>query len=52
MLGELLPPATELGQGNFFRSVCQEFCPGGGRVWQGNVRGGGACMADTTRYGQ
>ena len=26
-----------LGQGNIFRSVCQEFCPqlgGGGRAWQ------------------
>ena len=23
----LLPPATKLGQGNIFRSVCQEFCP-------------------------
>ena len=22
----LLPPATKLGQGNIFRSVCQEFC--------------------------
>ena len=24
-----LPPATKLGQGNIFRSVCQEFCPRG-----------------------
>ena len=24
-----LPPATKLGQGNIFRSVCQEFCPQG-----------------------
>ena len=24
---KLLPPATKLGQGNIFRSVCQEFCP-------------------------
>ena len=31
----LLPPATKLGQGNIFRSVCQEFCPQGG----GGVRG-------------
>ena len=23
----LLPPATKLGQGNIFRSVCQELCP-------------------------
>ena len=63
-------------------SVCQEFCPQGGRAWQGghaweggHVRRGhawhgacmaggghawqggmcdgeGACVADTTRYGQ
>ena len=26
----LLPPATKLGQGNIFRSVCQEFCSLGG----------------------
>ena len=26
----LLPLATKLGQGNIFRSVCQEFCPQGG----------------------
>ena len=34
-----LPAATKLGQGNIFRSVCQEFCPqgGGGWVWS---RGG------------
>ena len=25
-----LPSATKLGQGNIFRSVCQEFCPPGG----------------------
>ena len=25
----LLPPETKLGQGNIFRSVCQEFCPRG-----------------------
>ena len=25
-----LPPETKLGQGNMFRSVCQEFCPRGG----------------------
>ena len=24
-----LPPATKLGQGHIFRSVCQEFCPQG-----------------------
>ena len=27
-----LPAATKLGQGNIFTSVCQEFCPKGGRV--------------------
>ena len=27
-----LPAATKLGQGNIFTSVCQEFCPQGGRV--------------------
>ena len=27
-----LPAATKLGQGNIFTSVCQEFCPHGGRV--------------------
>ena len=26
----LLPLATKLGQGNIFRSMCQEFCPQGG----------------------
>ena len=36
----LLPPATKLGQGNIFRSVCQEFCPQGGACVVG-----GACMA-------
>ena len=25
-----LPPAMKLGQGNIFRSVCQEFCSQGG----------------------
>ena len=28
----LLLAATKLGQGNIFTSVCQEFCPQGGRV--------------------
>ena len=28
----ILPPATKLGQGNIFRSVCQELCPQGGGV--------------------
>ena len=36
-----LPPATKLGQGNIFRSVCQEFCPHGGHVWQGGMHGTG-----------
>ena len=35
----LLPPATKLGQGNIFRSMCQEFCPQGGK------HGRGACVA-------
>ena len=30
----LLPPATKLGQGNIFRSVCQELCPKGGMSGQ------------------
>ena len=41
-LSGLLPPATKLGQGNIFRSVCQEFCPQQeGRVWQGMCMAGG-----------
>ena len=53
----LLPPATKLRQGYVFTSVCQEFCPQGGRhAWQGDMHGkgvhdrgcmrcgGGACM--------
>ena len=45
-----LLPATKLGQGNIFRSVCQEFCPRGpcmvgGHAWQGAcIAGGGPCM--------
>ena len=41
ILAFLLPPATKLGQGNIFRSVCQQFCPRGGRAWLywGGVRG-------------
>ena len=43
-----LPPATKLGQGNIFRSVCQQFCPGrggmrgclGGHAW---FYSGGMC---------
>ena len=36
-----LPPATKLGQGNIFRSVCQEFCPQGGACVAGGMHGGG-----------
>ena len=36
-----LPPATKLGQGNIFRSVCQQFCPGGGHAW---LLVGGVCV--------
>ena len=36
-----LPPATKLGQGNLFRSVCQEFCSrGSGWVSRPTPRGG------------
>ena len=38
----LLPPATKLGQGNIFRSVCQEFCPRGG-MHSGGCMVGGVC---------
>ena len=39
-----LPPVTKLGQGNIFRSACQEFCPQGGGAWQGSMCGkGGMC---------
>ena len=37
----LLPPATKLGQGNIFRSVCQQFCPQGGMR---GCLGGHACV--------
>ena len=37
MQSRLLPPATKLGQGNIFRSVCQEFCSQGG-VWPGGLQ--------------
>ena len=30
-----LPPATKLGQGNIFRSMCQEFCSHPGAVHAG-----------------
>ena len=32
---KFLPPATKLGQGNIFRSVCQEFCSHLGAVHAG-----------------
>ena len=42
---DILPPETKLGPGNIFKSVCQEFCPGGlhGRrvCVAGGMRGGG-----------
>ena len=41
----LLPPATKLGQGNIFRSVCQEFCPWGACVAGVCVHGRGTCTA-------
>ena len=36
-----LLPATKLGQGNIFRSVCQEFCPRGGACVAGGINGRG-----------
>ena len=43
-----LPPATKLGQGNIFRSVCPHSVHRGGHAWLlwGGMRGcsGGACM--------
>ena len=35
MMFLFLPPATKLGQGNIFRSVCQEFCSHPGAVHAG-----------------
>ena len=32
---KFLPPETKLGQGNIFRSVCQEFCSHPGAVHAG-----------------
>ena len=37
----LLPPATKLGQGNIFRSVCPHSVHGGGHAW---LLRGGACV--------
>ena len=43
---EFLPPTTKLGQGNIFRSVCQEFCTQGGGVVHGREHAwDGACVA-------
>ena len=36
--GKFLLPATKLGQGNIFRSVCQEFCSHLGAVHAGRYR--------------
>ena len=51
LFARFLLPVTKLGQGNIFRSVCQEFCPQGeGHVWQmwgawqGTCLVGGACV--------
>ena len=54
--GQFLPPATKLGQGNNFRSMCQEFCPEGGvsrprprgRGWGVWRRWGGGCLSPDT----
>ena len=45
-----LPPTTKLGQGNIFRSVCQEFCLQGGTCVAGGVHGRGTCMAGRGLY--
>ena len=59
-----LPAATKLGQGNIFRSVCQEFCPLGGRVsasvhagihpppWEQTPPGADPPGKQTAAYGQ
>ena len=53
-----LPPATKLGQGNIFRSVCQEFCPWGGMhmlqgvfAWHWACMAGGVCMVGVCMAG-
>ena len=38
-----------LGQGNIFRSVCQEFCPQGGSAWPGTPPGPGRYTPPGTR---
>ena len=52
----LFPPATKLGQGNIFRSVCQEFySQGGGMHGRGHAWHGacvmGACVARGSMVG-
>ena len=51
---QFLPPATKLGQGNIFRSMCQEFCPrGGGAGVSAHCRGRHPPIAvHAGRYGQ
>ena len=39
-------PQTKLGQGNIFRSMCQEFCTQGGGCGRGGMCGRGVCMAE------
>ena len=48
-----LPPATKLGQGNIFRSVCQEFCSQGGLQPKprGEVEGCGRGVSRPTHEG-
>ena len=43
-------PQTKLGQGNIFRSVCQEFCPGGVRR-RGDMHGRGVYMVEACVVG-
>ena len=53
----LLPPATKLGQGNIFRSVCQEFCSWEGAciavgcAWWGGMHGRRTCMVGACMAG-
>ena len=43
----LLPPVTKLGQGNIFRSMCQEFCSHPGAVHAGRYGKQVGCMHPT-----
>ena len=53
----LSPPVTKLGQGNIFRSVCQEFCPqggdcmAGGHAWWGHAWQGVCVVGDVCGRG-